>query len=384
MVLGKYFIVTLLKTISADIILQALWKLSADGFILTNQDFEILDINDATVKLLGYGRQEILSQNLTNYMVLQDLKETDDKLSNDEAQQLVTPVIRTFFNNKGSDLPLLSSIYSILDDNAKIIAYLVIAYVVQTNSVQQAQTEFVSTVSHELRTPLTSIKGFADTILRAQSRLDGAQLRRYVGIIKDQADRLTRLVEDLLAVSRLESKKMQLAIRACDLSEAVRRVCQNLAVKALNHNIVITIPSHVPPVFADSDRLEQILTNLIDNAIKYSPTKTMVTISACEIKDKNDPKRNMVQFMVSDQGVGIAEKHLPQIFTKFSRLDNPLIRQTEGTGLGLYITRSLILSLGGHIYVNSCEGNTTFTVELPAASLEEQAARGRDYSHDVP
>src|SRR5208282_6638905 len=106
--------------------------------------------------------------------------------------------------------------------------FVTIVYIVQAHSVQQAQTEFVSTVSHELRTPLTSIKGFADTILRAGDRLESDKQRRYIGIIKEQADRLTRLVEDLLAVSRLESKKMQLTIRAIDLNEAIQRVQRNL------------------------------------------------------------------------------------------------------------------------------------------------------------
>ncbi len=370
---------TTTNNISTDLIFSSLWNLSPDAFILTNANLEIIDVNESGNRLFGHSRQELIGKNLNNYIVLKDFAQiTQNQKTIDEAQ-LSLPVIRTFFNNKGSDIPILSSIYPIITDTESIQAFLIIAYVAQTNSVQQAQTEFVSTVSHELRTPLTSIKGFADTILRAQSKLDASQLRRYVGIIKDQADRLTRLVENLLAVSRLESKKMQLAIRAIDLNDAVRRVCQNLAVKSLNHNIVINIPSHIPQVFADADRLEQILTNLIDNAIKYSPAKTTVTITASEIKDKNNPKVNLVQINVQDQGVGIDEKHLPQIFTKFSRLDNPLVRQTEGTGLGLYITRSLVLSLGGQIYVNSKEGNTTFTVELPIATLEQQAARGRDH-----
>jgi two-component system phosphate regulon sensor histidine kinase PhoR len=250
---------------------------------------------------------------------------------------------------------------------------LTIVYIVQASSVQQAQTEFVSTVSHELRTPLTSIKGFADTILRAGDRLDLAQQRRYIGIIKDQADRLGRLVEDLLAVSRLESKKMQLTIRAIDLGAAVQRVLRNLTDKGANHRLVTNVPTGLTPVWADSDRIEQILTNLIDNAIKYSPAKTTVTINAREVATAPP----MVEFSVSDQGVGIASEHLSEIFTKFSRLDNPLVRQTEGTGLGLYITRSLVLALGGQITVTSSPGNTTFTVQLPAATLEEQAARGR-------
>ncbi len=365
--------------LSTDIIFSSLWNLSPDAFILSDSDLFIVDANESACRLFGHSRQDLIGKNLNNYIVLKEFAQISKNTELVNEAQLALPIIRTFFNNKGSDLPILSSIYPIITDSDHIQAFLIIAYVAQTNSVQQAQTEFVSTVSHELRTPLTSIKGFADTILRAHSKLDSSQLRRYVGIIKDQADRLTRLVENLLAVSRLESKKMQMAIRAIDLNDAVRRVCQNLAVKSLNHNVVINIPNHIPQVFADADRLEQILTNLIDNALKYSPAKTTVTIWANEIKDKSDPKHNLVQINVQDQGVGIDEKHLPQIFTKFSRLDNPLVRQTEGTGLGLYITRSLVLSLGGQIYVKSDKSGTTFTVELPMATLEQQAARGRDH-----
>ena len=128
------------------------------------------------------------------------------------------------------------------------------------------------------------------------------------------------------------------------------------------------------PVWGDADRLEQILTNLIDNAIKYSPAGTTVTVVAKGIQGEPE----LVEFAVCDQGVGIPEEHIPQVFSKFGRLDNPLVRQTEGTGLGLYITRSLVLALGGQITVASQPGRTTFTVRLPASTLEQQAARGRD------
>jgi len=134
------------------------------------------------------------------------------------------------------------------------------------------------------------------------------------------------------------------------------------------------VPAGLTPVWCDSDRLEQILTNLIDNAIKYSPAGTTVNVTAKDIQGETA----LVEFSVSDQGVGIPEEHIPQVFSKFGRLDNPLVRQTEGTGLGLYITRSLVLALGGQISVASQPGHTTFTVRLPAATFEEQAARGRD------
>lgn len=373
--------------IKSEDIYTCLAQYSADGFVLSDQNSVITSCNPAFAKLIGRQQKDIVGQQLSAMINCEPADANKDgknggtasgakpaAKSEDDAYQ---PRPATIINKAGVDLSLPISHIPVKDGQGQSQGFLTIVYIVQASSVQQAQTEFVSTVSHELRTPLTSIKGFADTILRAGDRLDASQQRRYVGIIKDQADRLTRLVEDLLAVSRLESKRMQLTIRAINLNEAIQRVARNLSDKAGDHKIVINTPAGLPPVWADADRLEQILTNLIDNAIKYSPPRTTVTVSARDTL--LDGTQEMVEFAVSDQGVGIPQEHLPQIFTKFSRLDNPLVRQTEGTGLGLYITRSLVLALGGQIKVTSSPGNTTFTVQLPAANLEEQAAMGRDY-----
>ncbi len=340
---------------------------SADAVIVTDPDGLITTANPSFIKLVGAEESDVVGHPLRSFV--------DDagQETSEEGESGPTPV--TVLTKSGTEFVMPAAHFPIYKDKAKstLSGYLTIVYVIQANSLQQAQTEFVSTVSHELRTPLTSIKGFADTILRAGERLDISQQRRYVGIIKDQADRLTRLVEDLLAVSRLESKKLQLTIRAIDLREAIERVTQNLADKAQKHSIIMQVPAGLTPVWADADRLEQILTNLIDNAIKYSMAGTTVTITAKGIQGTPE----MVEFAVADQGVGIPEEHLPQVFSKFGRLDNPLVRQTEGTGLGLYITRSLVLALGGQIAVSSIPGGSTFTVKLPAATPEQQAARGR-------
>jgi PAS domain S-box-containing protein len=387
-------------TTNSENIFHALMKGVRDGLIVSDQDGRILSCNEAVTSLIGVREEELIGQPLTNIVLLDKTdrepgQQTERATTDDGASRRVQgelaadnhsehpitnlfgqemPSNGTVFCRSGMALLMPISHLAILNEAGAPSGHLTVIYIVQASSVQQAQTEFVSTVSHELRTPLTSIKGFADTILRAGERIDLASQRRYIGIIKDQADRLTRLVEDLLSVSRLESKKMQLMIRAIDLAETVQRVLRNLSDKAGEHRIVTNIPVGLAPVWADGDRLEQILTNLIDNAIKYSPQHTTVTVSAREI----NANPGLVEFSVSDQGVGIELEHLPQIFTKFARIDNPLVRQTEGTGLGLYITRSLVIALGGEIKVESVPGHTTFTVKLPAASLEEQAARGRD------
>lgn len=369
-------------TITAEDIYQNLTKYTADGVLISNGAGVIEDCNPALAALLGEDAKALKGRNLADVLdcscresTNKDEKNGELLLATGEATNLHNATLRS---KSGIDLVMPVSHIPIARQSATP-GHLTMVYIIQANSVQQAQTEFVSTVSHELRTPLTSIKGFADTILRAGDRLDVSQQKRYIGIIKDQADRLTRLVEDLLAVSRLESRKLQLTIRAIDLEQAVQRVVRNLSDKAEKHHIVTRIAPGIPAVWADADRLEQILTNLIDNAIKYSPAGTTVTISARSI-DRNAEDANsheMVEFAVNDQGGGISKEHLPEIFQKFGRLDNPLVRQTEGTGLGLYITKSLVLALGGHITVGSETGSTTFTVRLPAATLEEQAARGR-------
>jgi len=365
--------------------------------VVSNTEKIILASNEAIAKLVGLSQAELVGQPLNKIIdidSLDSLVKDSETRTNSAKEELPSeqngdgreasleqsdpgptlPPTVSVFCRSGANLTMPCDQFVVTGLDGQVNGFVTIVYIVQAGSVQQAQTEFVSTVSHELRTPLTSIKGFADTILRAGERIETGQQRRYLGIIKDQADRLTRLVEDLLAVSRLESNKMQLTMRAVDFGETLQRVVRNLSYKARNHRIVCQLANGLPPVWADTDRLEQILTNLIDNAIKYSPSQSTVTITARDIASEPE----MVEFSVSDEGVGIPSEHIPQIFTKFSRLDDPLVRQTEGTGLGLYITRSLVLALGGQIQVESDPGKTTFTVRLPATSLEEQAARGRD------
>ncbi|MBW4699436.1 MAG: cell wall metabolism sensor histidine kinase WalK [Aphanocapsa lilacina HA4352-LM1] len=229
--------------------------------------------------------------------------------------------------------------------------------------LDQAQTDFISTVSHELRTPLTSIKGFVDTLLRSGSQLSEAQHRRFLRIIKNQADRLTRLVEDILTVSRIQSGRLKNLPQRLDLGEMIDRVFENLAQKYGAERMRRELPDALPEVWADQDRLEQILTNLIDNALKYSEHGAPVCVSA----DLDPEDRNVLWIAVHDLGIGIPEENLDQIFNRFSRIDSPLTREREGTGLGLYITKSLVESLGGTIHVESRYGvGSTFTVSLPA------------------
>jgi PAS domain S-box-containing protein len=226
----------------------------------------------------------------------------------------------------------------------------------------RSSDDFVSTVSHELRTPLTSIKGFAETLLQSGEKLSPENRKRFLHIIKDQADHLTRLVEDLLFVSRLDNHKIHLVVRELDLKKHVDKVCEAVSNQAGGRLFAYEFEPKLPHVKADSDRLEQVLINLISNAIKYSPDNTTIKIRAAVFEQET----SKVKISIIDNGVGIPEADQELVFNRFSRLDNPLTRKTKGTGLGLYITKSLVSALEGDIWLEkSGPEGTTFSFTVP-------------------
>lgn len=228
----------------------------------------------------------------------------------------------------------------------------------------QAHNDFVSTVSHELRTPLTSIRGFADTMLMSQDKLSKEQTNKFLQIIRNQSDRLTRLVENLLEVSNI-SKKENLVFKEIDFAKFISPLILMFERKYPNRNYETFFTQNLPNLWADSDHLEQIMTNLIDNASKYSQDGSTVTIKASY-------KNEMIEIKVIDEGVKIPQSHLEKIFNKFSRIDNPLTRKVEGSGLGLYITKALTEQMNGSIKAENYENGNIFTLTLPACSVEKQ------------
>lgn len=229
--------------------------------------------------------------------------------------------------------------------------------------------DFISTVSHEMRTPLTSMKGFVDTILSAGDKLDASQKDRFLKIVKQQIERLTRLVENLLTVSRLENRKIKDVYKSVDLNALARIVVDEIKSKHNSHIFEIFSSKDLAEIWVDYDKAHQVLTNLIDNAAKYSYPETKIEISI-----KNSSDNNFVEIDIKDSGVGIPALYLGKIFSKFLRIDNPLTREVQGTGLGLYITKTLVESLGGQISVDSKENEgSVFSVKFPIATSEIQA-----------
>ncbi len=234
--------------------------------------------------------------------------------------------------------------------------------VTDERAVEQMKTDFVSTVSHELRTPLAAIYGAAMTLRRRDVALDETQRDRLLEIVSGEADRLARIVNDILWASRLESGRMSIAIERCDAGALATEVVDVLQARAPEGvEIAVKKARGLPPVAADPDKLRQILTNLIDNAIKYSPDGGRVEVEVGRSGGR-------VRFRVGDEGLGVPPAEQDRIFEKFFRLDPNLTRGVGGTGLGLYISRELVTRMNGRVWVDS-DGRTgsAFFVELPIA-----------------
>ena len=223
--------------------------------------------------------------------------------------------------------------------------------------------EFISTVSHELRTPLTSIRGFSQTLLNSWDKIDEESKKKFIRIIEEQSNRLINLVENILAVSKLNADKP--IIKAIDVNSSVEKVVQILSEKYKFHKITTQFNKHLPLVGLDDDKFQQIMTNLIDNACKYSEEGKSVVISTSYADSDN------VLITVQDEGCGIDERDLDKIFEKFVRLENLLTSKTQGNGLGLYITKNLVESLKGKIFVKSDSRGTIFYLNFRFYNQEE-------------
>jgi PAS domain S-box-containing protein len=232
----------------------------------------------------------------------------------------------------------------------------------EERALEQMKSDFVATVSHELRTPLAAIYGAALTVRREDLELDAELMQHLLNVIAEESARLAQIVEDLLLASHLDSGRLQIALEACDARELTRSVVEAAEIH-LPENVwlELVVDDDLPQVHADSEQLRQVISNLVDNAVKYSPDGGPVRV----LLESED---SVVRLAVSDQGLGIPHNEQRRIFEKFYRLDPDMTRGIGGTGLGLYICRELVRRFDGRIWVESGDGKgSTFVVELRAA-----------------
>jgi two-component system phosphate regulon sensor histidine kinase PhoR len=229
--------------------------------------------------------------------------------------------------------------------------------------LEELKASFIATASHELRTPLAAVYGAAQTLLRHDFALDEGGRDRFVSLIADESERLGRIVNEILLASQLDSGRLDLESEPFDAAELVERVVEaTRAYAPPGVSVDRKMAAGLPQVDADRDKVRQVLVNLVENAIKYSPDGGHVEVGV-------ESQEDNVLFHVRDQGLGIPEEEQGRVFEKFYRVDPQMTRGVGGTGLGLYICNELVSRMGGHIWLESEPGEgSTFLFELPAAA----------------
>jgi two-component system, OmpR family, phosphate regulon sensor histidine kinase PhoR len=345
------------------------------ALVIVDHEATVLSLNPVAERLTGWARGDAVGRPAAD--ILEVRTETGVNLCAPNgalrrALRLGTRINTHFaylFRLRTSDDPVRVS-YSVsplqLKGKTPDGAVIVIHDVTPELETIEARDALMLAASHELKTPLTTLKGLSELLLDFD--LSEAQRRELLQDLHGQADRMERLIGDILSVSRIDSGRISVDFSRVDVASVVQHVCDEVRPMLKGRTLRCRVPDDLPSVMGEARKLHQILVNLVNNAIKYSEPGTQITLSA-----RGD--RSAVRFEVSDQGVGIRKEHMPRLFEKFYRADDPAVRRTSGTGLGLYIVRSLVTMLGGQVHVRSRPGKgTVFIVTLPRA---EATARPR-------
>lgn len=238
------------------------------------------------------------------------------------------------------------------------------------SEANRLKAELISTLAHEMRTPLTSIKGYSTALLMEEVTFKPETQREFLQFIDEECDVLQTLIHDLLESSIIDAGLLRLEPQPVKLPPLVKNVTDDLARHTQIHRFLVDFPEHFPILEADPDRIVQVLRNLLDNAVKYSPEGGLIVV-------RGEVRKNEVVVSVADQGVGLTSEHLNRLFEKFFRAKSSLGRHVVGSGLGLPISRTIVESHGGRIWAESQIGEgTTLYFTLPLGGLSQELAEG--------
>ena len=343
---------------------SAIVRSMGDAVLITDSDWQIMWGNLALESLSGWPSDEVRGRPAHDvYRVFDERGEQvflSSKVLNGDPAATGN---FTLESKDGHRVPIQTTTASIQDEKGARLGYVVVGRdVSREREIDALKSILVSTVSHELRTPLTMIQGFSELLLSRE--LDEERSRKAATEINVSAERLSRLIDDLLSVSRIESGRMELDLSALDLRTMVEEVVRPFSA---GEGPRFQMNVDDLQVRADKDRMMQILTNLVSNAVKYSEAHSPVVITA-------HASGASAEIAVIDRGIGMSQAEMASAFEMFSRVDRPEVKDVGGTGLGLYITRSLVEAHGGQIWIeNQPGGGTRFAFTLPLASTRPKA-----------
>lgn len=317
-----------------------------EGVMVTAPDGVITLVNPAFRRLFSISG-EVEGKKLVEISRHPDLLEAFNDLGKPDQDELLREI-----SIQPNDVTLFTHWVPLNVDGVRQGIVAVFHDISDLKKAENMRRDFVANVSHELRTPVTIIKGYAETLLSGTLESDPLRATRFVEIISSHSERLTNLVNDILTLSSLESKEALLELNPIDVSGTIAKACVLLQERAAQKNIAISMESAghaVPRVMADQGRLEQVVVNLLENAIKYTPDGGSVRLFTEE-------EDTFIRVSVADSGIGIPFKDLPRIFERFYRVDEARTREQGGTGLGLAIVKHIVQLHGGTVSVTSEPG----------------------------
>ncbi|GAM93189.1 ATPase [Listeria monocytogenes] len=339
--------------------LNAIVQNLVSGVMLINVDKQVIMTNRTMYQILG--ETEITGKPF--YEVIKSFALSQLIEATFETKTIQQKEIILYFPR---EMILDASVSPILGENGEITGIILLLHdITQIRHLENVRSEFVTNVSHELKTPVTALKGFAETLLDG-AMYDEVLLKKFLTIIKEESDRLHRLIMDILALSRIEQNPVAENVELVDVDEVIEQSARTIFEMATEKNIRVTIPEKTSAsvmIETDRDKLQQIVINLLSNAINYTPVDGKVEVKLIEQEAE-------VIIEVTDNGIGIPAKDIDRVFERFYRVDKARSRHSGGTGLGLSIVKHLVENCGGRIEVESQEEvGSTFRVTLPKKRL---------------
>ena len=329
--------------------LDALLDSAADGILILDSQLNIERCNEAFSKLFGQSREEIAGRSHEEIIVWKKEPQGNTLEESFANGWPLTPNATLYVEGDLNrplppPIPVGITYAPLLSEEGKLRNVIVsVRDITHFRTADEIKATFISIVSHELRTPVALIKGYASTLRRDDARWDKRTMSDSLAVIEEEADRLSKMIDDLLDASRLQAGGLSLNQADVSLPNLASRVIERFASQAPKHKLLAEFPENFPIILGDENRLEQVLSNLVSNALKYTPKG--------EIKISGSVRSDQVVLCVSDEGPGIEAKDLPHIFDRFYRSTNA-VKQTKGAGLGLYLARAIVEAHGGRIWAD--------------------------------
>jgi PAS domain S-box-containing protein len=346
--------------------LDAILEFSADGVVIMDAIHRIVMFNRSLATLTGIVPTSVFGQKFEGVLPMAN-KRAGVTLADAEAKgwPLVGVSAPLFVEGdlKRANGKLVSveiNFAPLFDHEGRLVNIIAnVRDITRFREADEMKSTFVSVVSHELKTPVALIKGYSSTLRRQDARWDQQTVRDSLQVIEEESDRLAELIDNLLDASRVQAGNFRLAMVELDIDQLVIKVVEKFKSQTRNQKLITDVPSDLPLVHADEARITQVLSNMISNAIKYSPDSGDIRITGTSTDTE-------VIITVSDEGPGIPPEDQSQLFMRFYRVDNAMTRKTQGAGLGLYLSKAIIEAHGGRIWVESDgHSGSRFRFSLP-------------------